>query len=264
MTADSDLEIEEAFRIAQKAHNKAKLVASLKKRYNKVAEMISDVREPILPISKPVDENEKRRKQVRLAEVRVQIMEAKQTLEECISCQDFSRAAELKDTISQLEELKNQLTLKASQPADNIKEQRVEKSDPETLLKCLTMCAELFKQMNIKRGICPTLNALIESLILPSVSNPNPAVRNMAVICLGTAALHSKDLSNTHLVLLLQITQLESESVLSGFSSTSSCSMASTSSKTSLLLSHKHLTHQTTVTDSLNNKLRRRVPSRAF
>uniref|UniRef100_A0A672LY22 Non-SMC condensin I complex, subunit G n=1 Tax=Sinocyclocheilus grahami TaxID=75366 RepID=A0A672LY22_SINGR len=82
-------------------------------------------------------------------------------------------------------------------------------SDPKTLLKCLTMCAELFKQMNIKRGICPTMNALIESLILPGVSNPNPAVRNMAVICLGTAALHSKDLANTHLVLLLQITQLD-------------------------------------------------------
>ncbi|XP_077059619.1 condensin complex subunit 3 [Siphateles boraxobius] len=174
-----------------------------------VAEIISDVREPIFPISEPVDENEKRRKQVRLAEIRVQIMEAKQTLEDCISCQDFSRAAELKDSISQLEELKNQLALEASQPAENIKEQRVEKSDPETLLKCLTMCAELFKQMNIKRGICPTMNALIESLILPSVSNPNPAVRNMAVICLGTAALHSKDLANTHLVLLLQITQLD-------------------------------------------------------
>ncbi|KAG1956791.1 condensin complex subunit 3 isoform X2 [Pimephales promelas] len=174
-----------------------------------VAEIISDVREPIFPVSEPVDENEKRRKQVRLAEVRVQIMEAKQTLEDCISCQDFSRAAELKDSISQLEELKNQLALEASQPAENIKEQRVEKSDPETLLKCLTMCAGLFKQMNIKRGICPTMNALIESLILPSVSNPNPAVRNMAVICLGTAALHSKDLANTHLVLLLQITQLD-------------------------------------------------------
>ncbi|XP_055061410.2 condensin complex subunit 3 isoform X1 [Misgurnus anguillicaudatus] len=174
-----------------------------------VAEIISDVREPILPVAEPVDENEKRRKQVRLAEVRVQIMEAKQSLEECISCQDFSHAAELKDTISQLEELKNQLALEASQSADNIKEQRVEKSDPETLLKCLTMCAELFKQMNIKRGICPTMNALIESLILPSVSNPNPAVRNMAIICLGTAALHSKDLANTHLVLLLQITQLD-------------------------------------------------------
>ncbi|XP_056621018.1 condensin complex subunit 3 isoform X2 [Triplophysa dalaica] len=179
------------------------------KKIHVVAEIISDVREPILPIAEPVDENEKRKKQVKLAELRVQIMEAKQSLEECISCQDFSRAAELKDSISQLEELKNQLALEASQSTDNVKEQRVEKSDPETLLKCLMMCAELFKQMSIKRGICPTMTALIESLILPSVSNPNPAVRNMAIVCLGTAALHSKDFANTHLVLLLQITQLD-------------------------------------------------------
>jgi len=37
MAGDADLEIEEAFRRAQKAHNnKAKLVVSLKTRYDKV------------------------------------------------------------------------------------------------------------------------------------------------------------------------------------------------------------------------------------
>lgn len=37
MTADTELEIKEAFQLAQKGHNnKAKLVASLKSRYNKV------------------------------------------------------------------------------------------------------------------------------------------------------------------------------------------------------------------------------------
>lgn len=40
MSGDADIEIEEAFRRAQKAHNnKAKLVASLKTRYNKVQQM---------------------------------------------------------------------------------------------------------------------------------------------------------------------------------------------------------------------------------
>uniref|UniRef100_A0AAY5F4K1 Nuclear condensin complex subunit 3 C-terminal domain-containing protein n=1 Tax=Electrophorus electricus TaxID=8005 RepID=A0AAY5F4K1_ELEEL len=177
-----------------------------------IAEIISDVREPIVSVDDTVDENEKRKKQVRLAEVKVRIVESKQALEECISCQDFGRAAELKDSISQLEELRAKISLEASQ-ADHIKEQRVEKNDPETLLKCLTMCAEVIKRMNINRGICPTMNALIESLILPSVSNANPTVRNMAVVCVGTAALHSRDLANTHLVLLLQITQLDEPKV---------------------------------------------------
>ncbi|KAG9337101.1 hypothetical protein JZ751_029769 [Albula glossodonta] len=74
------------------------------------------------------------------------------------------------------------------------------KNDPETLLKCLTMCSELLKQMSIKKGIGPTMNAILESLILPSIANAHPAVRNMAVVCLGTCALHSKDLANRHLI----------------------------------------------------------------
>lgn len=40
MTADSEMDIKEAFQRAQKGHNnKAKLVASLNSRYNKVSDM---------------------------------------------------------------------------------------------------------------------------------------------------------------------------------------------------------------------------------
>ncbi|XP_046698674.1 condensin complex subunit 3 isoform X1 [Silurus meridionalis] len=191
-----------------------------------VAEIISDVREPIVPVTETEDQNEKRKRQVRLAEVKVCIMECKQQLEECISAQDFSRAAELKNSITELEELKNQLA-EQNTHTEAVKEQHAEKflvsglelsnisssnfikNDPETLLKCLTMYAEALKQMNIHRGICPTINGLLDSLVLPCVSNSNAAVRNLAVVCLGTAALHSKELAKTHLVLLLQITQLD-------------------------------------------------------
>ncbi len=75
----------------------------------------------------------------------MQIIEAKQTLEECISCQDFSRAAELKDSISRLEELKNQLALEASQPADNIKEQRVEKVQLIYIQTLILACIKSFQ-----------------------------------------------------------------------------------------------------------------------
>ncbi|KAG5849472.1 hypothetical protein ANANG_G00110820 [Anguilla anguilla] len=194
-----------------------KLVSLLKdddRRIQVVAEIISDVREPIVPVTDPIDENETRRRQVRLAEVKVKIFEAKQSLEECIAAQEFSHASELKDTITELENLKNQLMRDAEQP--DMKEVRVEKNDPETLLKCLTMCSELLKQMSIKKGIGPTMNAILESLVCPAWhrqrSSPQTTTWgscNMAVICLGTCALHSKDLANRHLVLLLQIAQLD-------------------------------------------------------
>lgn len=41
--------------------------------------------------------------------------------------------------------------------------------------------------------------------VLPSIANAHPAVRNMAVVCLGTCTLHSKEVARTHLVLLLQV-----------------------------------------------------------
>ncbi|KAJ0050910.1 hypothetical protein NL108_009895 [Boleophthalmus pectinirostris] len=186
------------------------LISDDQRRIQCVAEIISDVREPIMEASHVVDENLSRRQQVQVAEVKVHIMEAKQALEDCISAQEFNRAAELKDSITELENRRNQILqeiAESSQPAD--KETRAEKNDPETLLRCLTMCAELLKQMNIKSRIGPTISALMSSLVLPSIANAHPAVRNMAVVCLGTCALHSMELAKTHMVLLLQIAQLD-------------------------------------------------------
>uniref|UniRef100_A0A7N8XZ18 Non-SMC condensin I complex, subunit G n=1 Tax=Mastacembelus armatus TaxID=205130 RepID=A0A7N8XZ18_9TELE len=174
------------------------LVPDDHRRIQTVAEIISDVRAPIMEASQP------------LAEVKVRILEAKQTLEDCVTAQEFSRAAELKDTIAELENHRNQIIQEIAewnQPAE--KEVRTEKSDPETLQRCLTICAQLLKEMNIKTRINPTISALMSSLILPSIANAHPEVRNVAVLCLGTCALHSKELAKTHMVLLLQIAQLD-------------------------------------------------------
>lgn len=146
-----------------------------------------------------------------LAEVKVRIMEAKQTLEDCITAQEFNRAADIKNSIAEFENRRNQIIqeiAESSQPAD--KDIRTEKvhnntgsttavssiiqynvpcivqrfflleseskvkgltslvsfqNDPETLLRCLTMCAELLKQMSIKTRIGPTISALMSSLV---------------------------------------------------------------------------------------------------
>lgn len=60
--------------------------------------------------------------------MKVRILEAKQTLEDCITAQEFSRAAELKDSITELENHRNQIIQEiadSNQPAD--KEVRTEK-----------------------------------------------------------------------------------------------------------------------------------------
>ncbi|XP_030421268.1 condensin complex subunit 3 isoform X2 [Gopherus evgoodei] len=177
------------------------------RRIHTVAEIISEVREPIVTVDTPVDAAEIRKQQLKLAEIKVKLLETKEALEECITLQDFNRALVLKEKIRELECIKSDLIKETEQP--EIKEMRVEKNDPETLLKCLLMCYELLKQMALSKEIGPTMNGIIESLILPGITNIHPAVRNMAVLCLGCCALQNKDFASRHLALLLQVLQID-------------------------------------------------------
>ncbi|NXC38737.1 CND3 protein, partial [Penelope pileata] len=177
------------------------------RRIQVIAEIISEVREPIVSVDQPLDASEIRKQQIKLAEVKVKLFEAKAALEECITLQDFNKASVLKETITELELIKANLINEAEQC--EIKEMRVEKNDPATLLKCLLMCHELLKRMALSKGIDPTINEIFESLILPGITNVHPAVRNMAVLCLGCCALQNKEFARQHLVLLLQILQID-------------------------------------------------------
>ncbi|XP_010179633.1 PREDICTED: condensin complex subunit 3 isoform X2 [Mesitornis unicolor] len=177
------------------------------RRIQIIAEIISEVREPIVTVDKPVDATEIRKRELKLAEIKVKLIEAKEALQECIALQDFNEASILKEKISELEHIKNDLIKEAEQP--EIEEMRVEKTDPETLLKCLLMCFELLKIMPLSKGIDPTINEITESLILPGITNVHPAVRNMAVLCLGCSALQSKEFARQHLTLLLQVLQID-------------------------------------------------------
>ncbi|NXI44130.1 CND3 protein, partial [Galbula dea] len=177
------------------------------RRIEIIAEIISEVREPILTVEQPVDAAEIRKRELKLAEIKVKLFEAKQDLEECITLQDFNRASVLKEKITDLEHIKNDLMKEAEQP--EIKEMRVEKNDPETLLKCLMMCYELLKILSLSKGISPTIKEIIDSLILPGITNVLPAVRNMAVLCLGCCTLQSKEFAQQQLPLLLQVLQID-------------------------------------------------------
>ncbi|XP_050194722.1 condensin complex subunit 3 [Myiozetetes cayanensis] len=187
------------------------LVKDDDRRIQIIAEIISEVREPIVSVEQPVDAAEIRRRELKLAEIKVKLFEAKQALEECIALQDFNKASVLKEQITELERTKNDL-IKAEELCE-IKEMHVEKNDPETLLKCLMMCHELLKVMSLSKGICPTINELIQSLILPGITNLHPAVRNKAVLCLGCCTLQKKEFAQNQLPLLLQVLQIDNTKI---------------------------------------------------
>ncbi|NXV83391.1 CND3 protein, partial [Atlantisia rogersi] len=187
------------------------IVTEDNRRIQTIAEMISKVREPVTTVDQPIDVAAIRKQELKLAETKVKLFEAKDTLEECIALQDFNKASLLKEKITELERVKNDLLKAAEQP--EIKEMDVVKSDPETLLKCLTMCYELLKIMSLSKRIDPTVKEIIESLILPGITNIHPAVRSMAVLCLGCCALQDKEFASQQLALLLQVLQIDNAKV---------------------------------------------------
>ncbi|XP_015098027.1 condensin complex subunit 3 isoform X2 [Vicugna pacos] len=177
------------------------------KRTQIVTEIISEIRAPILNVGANNDPADARKKELKMAEIKVKLIEAKEALENCIALQDFNQASELKEEIKALEDAKINL-LKETEQLE-IKEVHIEKNDAETLQKCLILCHELLKQMSTSTGIGATMNGIIESLILPGIISVHPIVRNLAVLCLGCCGLQNQDFASKHFVLLLQVLQID-------------------------------------------------------
>ncbi|KAF0870927.1 CND3 protein, partial [Crocuta crocuta] len=176
------------------------------KRTQIVTEIISEIRAPIVTVGVD-DPASARKKEVKMAEIKVKLIEAKEALENCINLQDFNQASELKEEIKALEDARIKL-LKETEQLE-IKEVHIEKNDAETLQKCLILCYELLKQMSTSTGIGATMNGIIESLILPGIVSVHPVVRNLAVLCLGCCGLQNQDFASKHFVLLLQVLQID-------------------------------------------------------
>uniref|UniRef100_A0A8C5LEB5 Non-SMC condensin I complex, subunit G n=1 Tax=Jaculus jaculus TaxID=51337 RepID=A0A8C5LEB5_JACJA len=175
------------------------------KRIQIVTETISEIHAPIVNVG--VDPSVSRKKELKIAEIKVKLIEAKEALENCIAIQDFNQASKLKDEIQTLEDARINL-LKETEQLE-IKEVHIEKNDAETLQKCLILCYELLKQMSISVGISASMNGIVESLVLPGIISVHPIVRNLAVLCLGCCGLQNQDFASKHFVLLLQVLQID-------------------------------------------------------
>ncbi|XP_041476614.1 condensin complex subunit 3-like [Lytechinus variegatus] len=180
-------------------------------RIELMAQIISDIREPITTVEKPVAPELIRQRELKLASVRLDLTQARDALEDSVANQDFGQAAEMKKRVEELECTKNSL-LEESLVMNTTQEIRTEKSDPETLLKCLTIAAELMQHVSMKE-LNPTLQTLFTVLVLPGITNEDASVRNMAVKCLGLGAQISRVFAMQQLLLLMQISQVDQETV---------------------------------------------------
>nr|KAF6501525.1 non-SMC condensin I complex subunit G [Molossus molossus] len=163
------------------------IVTDDNKRTQIVTEIISEIRAPIVTVGVKIDPADARKKELKMAEIKVKLIEAKEALENCITLQDFNQASELKEEIKALEDARVNL-LKETEQLE-LKEVHVEKNDAETLQKCLILCYELLKQMSTSTGISATMNGIIESLILPGIISVHPVVLQIDDVTIKISAL---------------------------------------------------------------------------
>ncbi|XP_028390822.1 condensin complex subunit 3-like [Dendronephthya gigantea] len=180
-------------------------------RINQIAEVIADIKEPITVVETPQINQENRARELKLAGIRVKINQVRDELESFVSAQEFDKAAEAKNKLSELDQEKSDLESEAN--SVNNFQTRIEKNDPETLVKCLSIASGLLQNITQSNLNNPTLSTLVETLILPGVQSEEPMLRQVAVECLGLCSLLSKDFARRHLVLFLQIVLLDAEEV---------------------------------------------------
>eukprot|EP00043_Microstomoeca_roanoka_P013278 m.130069 g.130069 ORF g.130069 m.130069 type:complete len:1089 (+) comp15712_c0_seq3:239-3505(+) len=98
------------------------------------------------------------------------------------------------------------------------REEEDEDRDEDDILSCSMACilAKLkvmsfaLERMTMSpRNTC--MSGLIDTLVLPSIQNGHAEIRNMAVRCLGLCCIADKSLAQTHLLLLLQVAQVDQE-----------------------------------------------------
>ena len=86
-----------------------------------------------------------------MAQVRVQLNELKDELEQAVKDQNFVVAQEIQKSMAELEEKLKSL---ASRPAQyDVEVFREERNDPLTLLKCLCVVCELLKNAQVMKYI---------------------------------------------------------------------------------------------------------------
>ncbi|OWF55102.1 condensin complex subunit 3-like [Mizuhopecten yessoensis] len=176
---------------------------------NYFAETISEIREPITVVEKGLDDDARRQNDIKIAGVRVKLNQAKEELEEHVRSQDFAKAAEFKALISELDAEKSLLLTAAESKQEEV---RTEKTDVATILKCQTIVAEMLEKLTLK-SISPSLQMLIESLLLPGIQSEDSRLRTVAQRALGLCCLINQDLVLQHLPLFMQASKIDEEEV---------------------------------------------------
>ena len=176
-------------------------------RLRLVAEVVADLREPLQCGPPGAAKQESRARELKMAALRVQLMTMQDKKEAAVAAEDYAAADAAKCELAKLEAEKDALVQANTRAAEPV---RVRRDDPATWLACLTIVRELLASTRLPLT-SPTMGTLVAGLIVPGVQHADPTVRNAAVRALGLCALLNRDFARTHILLFLQVVQVDQE-----------------------------------------------------
>lgn len=160
---------------------------NLNDRLNKVAEIISELREPF-ETALELKSDDILEVKLKIAKLGVTLNELRESLQNAIDSQKFLEAEEIRKLISETEEHVSELKKKQN-PAECNDFQP--KDDVQTVKKCLTIVITILKAQDL-RAMTPTLHSLMENFIIPCFqreAEDNKTIHVMALKCLGIFGL---------------------------------------------------------------------------
>nr|ASK86676.1 condensin complex subunit 3 [Locusta migratoria] len=174
-------------------------------RLQTLAEIVSEMHEPLTVVCSEMSVEEKRKMEIKKAELCVKLYEQREIQDEAIKRQDFMEAEAMKPEILALEKRIAELT---SQPEVQTQEVRQVKNDPFTLTKCLTIVSEMMQSPDVT-SLTPQLRSLLDNFVLNNLEVPDVEVLNARIRTLALYSLWDVELAKKYMNLFMFYFNLE-------------------------------------------------------
>ncbi|KAL7297267.1 hypothetical protein TKK_0009667 [Trichogramma kaykai] len=193
------------------------VVPDVNSRVSSLVEVISEIRMPTkINVMVPMSEDERHERKMKRAKLGMQLLEMEDKEYSAIQEKNYALAQEICQNIKVLREEIENLSKEAEvvdlQPSQNVCE---EKSDPETMVHCLTIMYSMMQSKTIT-SLSPTLRTLMDSIALPfmAIQHNNEYVIRLALKCVGLCSLIDKELAKKYFMLyFVYISESNSEEV---------------------------------------------------
>ncbi|XP_033333688.2 chromosome associated protein G isoform X2 [Megalopta genalis] len=184
-----------------------KVIPDTNTRVDALANIISDIRLPLKEATQNIQISEKQQHDLTLkrAKLKVKLLELKEEEYQAIQNKQYLRADELKNEIDTL----NGEIMKLSEEPQlvTVMEEMKEKTDSETMIKCLTIICTMMQSVT---SLTPTIRSMMQ-ITLDSLDHPDDKVHILAIKALGIFCVLDKEVARKHIMVLFLQFSLEQE-----------------------------------------------------